>query len=152
MPVISEASIATISHQQQAIMECCTVLIAVIATQNAVGITECRAKLSALLHANLADEEAVLNAPIRRMPLASRPAGYRELTLEAADLRSRYSAHVGKWNYASINSDVRGYERDVCILIGDVERHLLKKRLSIPEWVKQINATHQVGLRNKAVE
>jgi len=149
MPVVPDASIAAIRDQQQAIMECCNRLLAVIATGSNAGITECRARLSSLLHANLAEEDRVLNAPIRRLPLISRPVGYSEITQEAADLRGRYSAHVGKWNNASITRDPAGYERDVRVLVIDVKQHLQKKQRLIPGWVRIIESAEIIKLGDK---
>ncbi|RYF21001.1 MAG: hypothetical protein EOO77_06880 [Oxalobacteraceae bacterium] len=138
MTYFEQASSLSIEQQHQAVLQCCVALLQAIGREDRSIIASRRAELAGLLHANLASEEAAINAPIRRMPPASRPEGYGPLSAEAAQLRARYSAHVGQWSIHAIANDAQGYERAVRQLVTDVRAHVEKKQALLPAWRRLI--------------
>lgn len=124
-----------IEQQHVAIMKCCNALADTLAPSESIeDIGKARMHLAKLLHENLVLEEAALNGPIRRLPIAKRPMGFSELGAEAADLRRRYTEHVGRWSTSEMSRDRQGYAASAIALISDVTRHLERKRSLLPAW------------------
>lgn len=131
----NDAAAMTIEQQHDAIMQCCGSLLAALAAgPGDIAVAQVRLRLAGLLQANLASEERELNAPIRRLPTAERPRDFVRLGVEAADLRARYSEHVGRWRPAAIDADWNGYVRAATTLIQQVRDHLAAKQRVLPEW------------------
>ena len=125
----------TVEQQHVAIIGCCDDLLTAVADPlSHQEIGQLRAKLAALLHANLASEEAQLIGPIRRLAANARPPRFLELSAEAADLRSRYSEHVGQWTRQMIESDHETYARAAAELVACVKSHLNRKRAVLADW------------------
>lgn len=95
-------------------------------------------RLAKLLHDNVIAEEAAINGPIRRLPTAKRPLHFVDLGAEAADLRRRYTEHVGLWSIPAISEDREGYAVSVRALVAAVSGHLSRKRAALPGWWRAI--------------
>ena len=91
-------------------------------------------QLASLLRDNLITEEAQLMAPLRKLPVAQRPALFETLTAEAAQLRAAYSQHIGRWTVVLIAADPQGYAKDAASLIERVTLHVVQKRTVLPDW------------------
>ena len=124
-----------IEQQHADIIDCCAALRMTLGPDAAIDdIGKVRMRLAKLLHENLVSEEAALNGPIRRLPFAKRPSSFGELGIEAADLRRKYTEHVGRWSLAAMSRDRQGYAASAIELIAEVTSHLDRKRSAFPAW------------------
>jgi hypothetical protein len=135
----SEFTDLTIEQQHVAIIGCCDALLTALRNDSSIAaIGGIRRQLAGLLHANLASEETAFVGPLRRLPVAERPRQFAELSVEAAELRSRYSEHVGHWSLTAIDSDPKGYARAAADLVRQVKTHLQRKRAVLPDWKRAL--------------
>lgn len=124
-----------IEQQHSAIIDCCAALRTALGPDATIeGIGKVRMRLAKLLHDNLVLEEAALNEPIRRLPIAQRPSSFGELGAEAAALRRKYTEHVGRWSLAAMSRDRQGYAASAIELMAEVTSHLDRKRSAFPAW------------------
>jgi hypothetical protein len=90
-------------------------------------LSQCRLKLSRLIHANLLTEEREFIAPLRRHPRSGELADFAGVVATTNDLRLAYSEHVQRWPLRAIDLDIAGYSASVNSLIEAVT-HLLKRK------------------------
>jgi len=129
----------TIDQQHLDVVACCDALLDVIVRGSPVAeVGRIRLRLAGLLHANLALEESEIMGPLRRLPFDQRPRDFAGVTDEAANLRARYSEHVGAWNLTTIADDPKGYGRDASNLIRQMKSHIRRKQLLFPDWKRAL--------------